>query len=102
MPSTADRLREHLADPSKIASSRALYDDVTRCVIRSPFVTADGIEVSIQQSGAHYCSLTEDTFELGYVPHSNLLGDEPEDVYGHVPFDTVVAYIDEIEARQRT
>ena len=77
--------------------------------MRQAFVTTNGVKLSIQQGASHY-SKDAWHFELGYVPHHELLepygyyDDEQGrwgDVYGQVPFDVVVRYIDAIEKGER-
>lgn len=99
--STADKLRAFLADPSFFVSgpyaaytTRNGFDQI---VVRYAVVCVDGTTVSVQQGASHYCTKDANTFELWNCPHSELLapygdGDVP---YAHVPFATVVAYLDE-------
>ena len=106
---TAERLRAHLADPKQYFSYHVLPEDLhdrgfSYMLIRNRFETSNGYRLSIQQSATHYSHKDENTFELGFVPPSKLLEDysdgEYSPIYGYVPFDLVVAYIDELEAKE--
>lgn len=70
-----------------------------RLILRSPFITTNGISMSIQQGATHYC--THDSVELWNCPHHPLL--EPygdgENPYARVPISVVAEYIDALEAQ---
>ncbi len=98
--STADKLREFLADESNFVTRSQPYEFSGNGFgfvgVRRAFECADGTTVSIQQSASHYCTKDANTFELWNCPRSELLAPYGEgvDPYAHVPFDVVVAYID--------
>lgn len=69
-----------------------------RTILRSMFITNNGISISIQQGATHYC--THDTVEMWNCPHHPILdpygnGDDP---YARVPISVVAEYIDALEA----
>lgn len=104
---TLARLKAWLADPSnelrrgELAMWQPLgTNDLTYTCLRKHFVTANGIEVSIQQSGTHYCS-NENEVEMWSCPHSPLLmayGDGNDAPYAYVPLEVVAGYIDALES----
>ena len=72
-------------------------DKPMRSILRSSFVTNNGISVSIQQGATHYCTL--DSVEMWNCPHHELLkpyGDG-SDPYARVPLAVVAQYIDALE-----
>jgi hypothetical protein len=99
---TAAKLTAWLADPANYNGPAQPWpftrNGFDHMVVRNRFECADGTTVSIQQGAAHYCSKDANTFEVWGAarPHGALAaygdGEEP---WAHVPFDIVVAYIDE-------
>ena len=69
-----------------------------RAILRSHFVTNNGISISIQQGATHYC--THDSVELWNCPHHELLAPygDGQDPYAKVPLTVVAQYIDALEA----
>lgn len=100
---TLERIQAWLDNPvnrhTDMPASIELYPDrPSRTILRSPFVTNNGITVSIQQGATHYC--THDSVEMWNCPHHELLapygdGDDP---YARVPLDVVAQYIDALES----
>lgn len=105
---TLDRLKAWLADTANHAYFREYSDGAMNGVItdgmryscvRHLFVTRNGYEISIQQSGTHYCN-NENEVEMWHCPPSPLLinyGDG-EDPYAYVPLEVVAGYIDSLES----
>lgn len=103
---TLERLKAWLADEANIHIRTKLPEDIADLlngmpdtVLRKRFVTANGIEVSIQQSATHYCR-NENEVEMWCCPHREVLAPygDGEDPYGHVPLEVVAQYIDELES----
>jgi hypothetical protein len=102
---TLERLKAWLADDENILRekqgiSNLLDNDLKYTCLRKRFVTTNGIEISIQQSGTHYCH-NENEVEMWHCPHSPLLmayGDGNDDPYGYVPLEVVAGYIDSLES----
>lgn len=104
---TLDRLKAWLADEGNFLRKTPYPGDlripghwngIPHTGVRRVFVTANGYEISIQQSASHYCS-DENEVEMWHCPPSPLLalygdGDDP---YAHVPLEVVAGYIDSIE-----
>lgn len=69
-----------------------------RTILRSYFITSNGITISIQQGATHYC--THDSVELWDCPHHPILDPwgNGSDPYARVPIPVVAAYIDALEA----
>ena len=102
---TLERLKAWLADDANVSYKREydddhplLYNHMRYYCIRNQFVTRNGYSISIQQSGAHYCS--EDEVEMWCCPHSPLLAPygDGEDPYANVPLEVVAGYIDSLES----
>lgn len=100
---TLERLRAWLADESNWVSKR--HDSILRTDtfdfsgVRKPFITTNGISISIQQSATHYCN-NENEVEMWHCPHSPLLmryGDA-QDPYAYVPLEVCAGYIDSLES----
>lgn len=104
MTATLNRLRAWLADEKNYAGPKRGYPfgknaDMNYAVVRKPFITTNGISISIQQSGGHYCK-DEGEVEMWQGPHSPLLmqyGDG-EDPYAYVPLEVCAGYIDSLES----
>jgi hypothetical protein len=105
---TLARLKAWLADEGNYAREKVvfdsplpnLYNDMGYTVIRKRFITRNGYEISIQQSGTHYCR-DENEVELWYCPPSPLLlayGGGDDDPYAYVPLEVVAGYIDSLES----
>lgn len=105
---TLDRLKAWLADKANIHTYHEYKDDIMSGVItngmpytciRYPFVTRNGYELSIQQSGTHYCN-SENEVEMWRCPPSPLLMNygNGEDPYSYVPLEVVAGYIDSLES----
>ena len=97
---TEQRIRDWLADTANILNAMpAIFPQrgFEQIIMRKPFVTENGVEVSIQQSASHYCN--EDSVEMWCCPHHPLLDSygTGEDPYGWVPIPVVAQYIDALE-----
>ena len=102
---TLERTQAWLDNPvnrhsdTQVADSLYLHPDrPNRIILRSPFITNNGISVSIQQGATHYC--THDSVEMWNCPHHELLnpGGAGSDPYARVPLTVVAQYIDALEA----
>ena len=102
---TLARLRAWLADDANFAESKRPFTlSVTHnrfgfSGVRKPFITTNGISISIQQSATHYCN-DENEIEMWHCPHSPLLmqfGDGG-DPYAYVPLEVCAGYIDSLES----
>lgn len=103
---TLDRLKAWLADEGNFEYKREFsdgysnpYNELQYHAIRKRFMTSNGYEISIQQSGGHYCK-DETEVEMWCCPHSPLLipyGDGT-DPYAYVPLEVVAGYIDSLES----
>jgi len=100
--STAERLHYHMENEDNIASRTPFkLRGFDFAVVRRSFVTKNGVKLSIQQGASHYCNKKQNQYELGFVPFSKLLepyGSEEDPIFGYVPEEVVIAYIDEIES----
>lgn len=105
---TLDRLKAWLADEANIHSKHEYEGDIMANVItngmrftclRKKFVTRNGYEISIQQSGTHYCN-NDNEVEMWTCPPSPLLlaYGTGEDPYAYVPLEVVAGYIDSLES----
>lgn len=103
---TLDRLKAWLADEANYSGEKHplepapyAYNGLPYSVIRKRFVTANGYQISIQQSGSHYCK-DETEVELWACPHSLILMayGNGEDPYPNVPLEVVAGYIDALES----
>lgn len=103
---TLDRLKAWLADEGEVIKRTTfrelnmIYNDMNYSCIRKRFVTRNGISISIQQSGTHYCK-NENEVEMWHCPHSPLLmayGNGDDDPYAYVPLEVVAGYIDSLES----
>jgi hypothetical protein len=101
---TIERLRSWLSNPVNrhVDEPYGLSispDKPDRIIMRSRFVTTNGISLSIQQGATHYC--THDSVELWCCPHHQIL--EPygdgEHPYARVPLVVIAQYIDALEAK---
>lgn len=102
---TLARLKAWLTDPANVMMRKPLVmpnsrrNNMDYTCLRKRFVTANGLEISIQQSGTHYCS-NENEVEMWHCPHNPLLMayGEGDDVYAYVPLEVVAGYIDALES----
>ena len=67
--------------------------------VRRPFVTRNGISISIQQSSTHYCNDGSEV-ELWGCPPNPIIAPygNGEDPYTFVPLEIVAGYIDSLES----
>jgi len=67
--------------------------------VRRPFVTRNGISISIQQSSTHYCN-DESEVELWECPPNPIIAPygDGENPYAYVPLAIVAGYIDSLES----
>jgi hypothetical protein len=67
--------------------------------VRRPFVTRNGISISIQQSSGHYCN-DESEVELWHCPPNPIIAPygDGENPYAYVPLAIVAGYIDSLES----
>ena len=100
---TLERLRAWLDDEANFAGPKRSFtfdrNGMDYSLVRNHFVTSNGISISIQQSGTHYCN-NENEVEMWHCPHSPLLmqyGDA-NDPYAHVPLEVCAGYIDSLES----
>ena len=100
---TLERIQAWLDNPVNRHSDTKLAIDADpnkpdRIILRSPFITNNGISISIQQGATHYC--THDSVELWDCPHHELLAPYGDgvDPYAKVPLTVVAQYIDALEA----
>lgn len=98
---TLDRLKAWLADEGEVIKRTTFRElNMLYSCIRKHFVTRNGISISIQQSGTHYCK-NENEVEMWHCPHSPLLmayGNGDDDPYAYVPLEVVAGYIDSLES----
>lgn len=93
MPKSAlERLHAHLNDKSKY---------VYYCV-RAPFITTNGLKLSLQQSREHHSDST--SLELGYVPDHPLITKyfDGDTLHNYVPIKVVAKYIETLESTGET
>jgi hypothetical protein len=100
---TLERLRAWLADDANFDGEKRPFDFGRNVFgfsgVRKRFITTNGISISIQQSGSHYCD-DENEVEMWHCPHSPLLmqyGDA-QDPYAYVPLEVCAGYIDSLES----
>lgn len=100
---TIERVQAWLDNPVNRHSDTRLAIDADpnkpdRIILRSYFITSNGITISIQQGATHYC--THDSVELWDCPHHPILDPygDGQDPYPRVPIPVVAAYIDALEA----
>lgn len=89
-------VNRHIDNPLAVRSYDPNKPD--RVILRSYFITNNGISVSIQQGATHYC--TFDSVELWGCPHHHILDPwgNGSDPYARVPLTVVAQYIDALEA----
>lgn len=100
MKETEKRLRQWLADPANIhCRAPAIFPQrgFEEVLLRQPFITRNGYEISIQQGASHYCN--GDQVEMWYCPHRPMLDEygTGEDPYGWVPISVAADYIEALE-----
>lgn len=101
---TQQRIRDFLADESNVSlKTPAVFPEkgFEYNILRRPFVTANGKEISIQQGESHYCN--EDSVEMWHCPHRPILDayGDGESPYAWVPISVVAQYIDELEGEKQ-
>jgi len=95
---TLNRLKGWLGNRANISSQNRIPVSMADFIRRKPFVTKNGIAISIQMSWGHHC-IPNESVELWNCPPSPLLmayGDGT-DPYPYVPLELVAAYIDSLE-----
>ena len=97
---TLNRLKGWLGNRANIFHHAKLPDAFNaEFTLRKPFITRNGIAISIQMSGGHNCTPNK-SVEMWNCPPSPLLmayGDGT-DPYPYVPLEVVAGYIDSLES----